>query len=404
MILIIAQYTQTFESEANSRFTEIAQKLSEKYNVELVTSRFSHSLKRNKEPKVFPKGYKVTFLESYPYKRNVSLQRIWNNITFAKSLESYLNSREDIELIYCAVPSINTGNIVSRFCKKNKIEYILDIQDLWPEAFKMVFNPPVIGKLLYAPMKRKINEVYRGTKHIIAVSQTYLDRATKEIAHIADDQLVAYLGTSLKRFDELTDNERNITEAQGKIIIAYIGTLSFSYDLRTVIQAIKKIELQTEVPVKLLVMGDGIKRNEFEECAKESKIDFEFTGMLPYGEMAKCLVKCDIAVNPIVKGSAGSVINKVCDYAAAALPVVNTQECEEYRKLLIDYNCGINCAVGSADEVAEALLKLINNKKLRKEMGQNSRKLAEEKFDRDYTYKEIEDFLDRIYESSDNKQ
>ena len=207
----------------------------------------------------------------------------------------------------------------------------------------------------------------------------------------------------MERFDKLVDNKKNTIETRDKIVIVYIGTLSVSYDLRIVIQAIKRIGEQTEVPIKLLVMGDGIKRIEFEDCAKESRIDFEFTGMLPYGEMVKRLVKCDIAVNPIVKGSAGSVINKVCDYAAAALPVVNTQECEEYRKLLRDYNSGINCAVGSIDEVAAALIMLIDNKELRVEMGKNSRKLAEEKFDRDCTYKEIKDFVDRVYENSDSK-
>ena len=82
---------------------------------------------------------------------------------------------------------------------------------------------------------------------------------------------------------------------------------------------------------------------------------------------------------------------------------MNTQECEEYRKLLRDYNSGINCAVGSIDEVAAALIMLIDNKELRVEMGKNSRKLAEEKFDRDCTYKEIKDFVDRVYENSDSK-
>lgn len=58
--------------------------------------------------------------------------------------------------------------------------------------------------------------------------------------------------------------------------------------------------------------------------------------------MVGLLCSCDIAVNPIKKGSAGSIINKVGDYAAAGIPVVNTQENLEYKNILEEYNAGIN--------------------------------------------------------------
>lgn len=53
-----------------------------------------------------------------------------------------------------------------------------------------------------------------------------------------------------------------------------------------------------------------------------------------YPEMCGRLVACYIAVNPITHGAAQSIINKHGDYAASGLPVVNTQECEEYRNLV----------------------------------------------------------------------
>ena len=96
-----------------------------------------------------------------------------------------------------------------------------------------------------------------------------------------------------------------------------------------------------------------------------------------------------IAVNPIVKGAAQSVINKHADYAAAGLPVVNTQECVEYRNMISKYQCGINCEVSDTNQVAEAILLLINNADLRTKMGKASRKMAEECFDRKETYKHI---------------
>ena len=99
-------------------------------------------------------------------------------------------------------------------------------------------------------------------------------------------------------------------------------------------------------------------------------------------------------MNPIVKGAAQSIINKHADYAAAGLPVVNTQECQEYRNLLESYGCGINCDVESVQQVADALQELIENPEKRKQMGENSRRMAEELFDRRNTYQQIAQIIE----------
>jgi glycosyltransferase involved in cell wall biosynthesis len=75
---------------------------------------------------------------------------------------------------------------------------------------------------------------------------------------------------------------------------------------------------------------------------------------------------------------------------------VNTQESDEYRKLLDDYHCGINCPVDSAEAVAEALKKLIEDEAMRLKMGRNSRRLGEEKFDRTQSYKKIAEIIENI--------
>ena len=105
--------------------------------------------------------------------------------------------------------------------------------------------------------------------------------------------------------------------------------------------------------------------------------------------LAGRLASCDIAVNPIVRRSAGSLINKVADYAAAGLPVLNSQECEEYRELVDRYRCGLNCRCENAPDMAEKLKTLIDDPQLRKTMGANSRRLAADVFDRRVEYPRI---------------
>ena len=136
-------------------------------------------------------------------------------------------------------------------------------------------------------------------------------------------------------------------------------------------------------------MGDGPLKSKFELYAKSSGINVDFKGKLEYSQMAKYLNKSDICVNPIVKGSAGSIINKVGDYAAAGIPVVNTQDSLEYRNLVERYKCGLNCKTGDVKDLSEKIIYLYNNNSIRLEMGRNNRKLAEEKFDRKINYSKI---------------
>lgn len=76
------------------------------------------------------------------------------------------------------------------------------------------------------------------------------------------------------------------------------------------------------------------------------------------------------------------------------LPVVNTQECLEYRKLVEDYQIGFNSENANAQDFAEKIEMLYNDKELRERLGANNRRLAEEKFDRKHTYLAIKNLLE----------
>lgn len=253
----------------------------------------------------------------------------------------------------------------------------------------MVINIPILSDLAFWPMKRQADRIYSSAEQIVAVSETYAKRGMR-VNRKCKKATVVYLGTDKNVLDQYSET---YTEKFTGIQIGYIGSLSSSYDLMSVIEAISQLKLSH--CVKLLVMGDGIFRQRFEEKAYQLNINCEFTGSLPYPQMIGRLCTCDIAVNPIHKGSAGSIINKVGDYAMAGLPVVNTQESEEYRNLLSLYNAGINCRCECVEDVRNALEKLIEKPDLRKEMAENSLKLGVEQFDRRKTYKRIKEVIEK---------
>ena len=59
-----------------------------------------------------------------------------------------------------------------------------------------------------------------------------------------------------------------------------------------------------------------------------------------------------------------------------------------------DYQIGYNVENGNPVELAEKIELLYKDEILRKRLGDNNRKLAEEKFDRARTYKEIKKIIE----------
>lgn len=388
-ILIVSQYLRNIENFEgnNSRFVYLAKMIKDNHSVEILTSNFFHGEKRHFKNVGNSGEIKVTALYEPGYKKNVSFKRIYSHKVLAKNIARYLENRKKPDVIYVAIPSLDVAEAVANYCKKSNVKFVIDIQDLWPEAFKMVLKIPYVTDVLFKPMEIQANKIYSLADEVVAVSETYANHAMK-VNKKCKDAKVVYLGTEKETFDSYAKEETPALEKKtDEIWVGYIGSLSASYDIKTVIDALK--EIKTDKDICFVVMGSGPKKEEFEEYAKEQNINCIFTGSLPYSQMCATLKKCDIAVNPIKKGSAGSIINKVGDFAMAGLPVVNTQECEEYRDLLLEYNAGINCECENSNEVAQALLKLIENPELLKEMSANSRRLGEEKFDRENTYKII---------------
>ena len=390
-IVIIDHFSKAPDEPGNNRFIYLGELLcSYGFDVEIITTTFAHLKKKQRmtEEKLYDNlNYKYTMLPEPGYPKNVCLKRFYSHYIFGKNLSNYLETMKKPDAILAAVPSLDVGAAAGNYCRKYRIPFIVDIQDLWPEAFKLVLKIPVVSDLVFLPMTLQANRFYGQADRIVAVSETYMKRGLESNSK-DQNGLCVYLGTDLGNFDE-SSKSIFVEKPDDELWIAYAGTLGHSYNIEIIFDALNQLPDRLGHNVVFHIFGDGPYLERFQKYAKNCKIRSVFHGRMDYLSMVAYLCKSDIAVNPIVKGAAQSIINKHADYAAAGLPVVNTQECQEYRNLLESYRCGINCEVESVEQVAKALQELIENQEKRKQMGANSRRMAEERFDRRNTYQQI---------------
>lgn len=403
-VILIANYWHFEEEKSSSRYRSFADILCKEYNLEVVTSTFCHLKKeqRNKsELHIEALPYKMTLCYEKGYSKNISLRRINSYTEFGKNALLYIKERKKPDLILVSVPSLAVADYISRYAKANEIPLIIDIQDLWPEAFKMVISIPILSDIIFAPMMWQANRIYSRADVIMAVSDTYVARGKR--VNPSADTLSIYIGTDSGLIKEKTEGIE-VPKEKEKFVIGYVGALGYSYDIKGVIDAIELLKQEGLAEnIKFKVMGEGVCRAEFENYAKKSGVDCEFTGLLEYGRMMKTLMTCDIAVNPIVGRSASSVINKVSDYAAAGIPVINTQNSKEYRELLARYGAGLNVENGNVRELADAILKYYNDKECRAASGANEKKMYDELFDRTRIYPKLVEKINELIGLSKKK-
>ncbi|NHN29407.1 glycosyltransferase family 4 protein [Paenibacillus agricola] len=395
-VLIIAPFTVLPGEKGFNRFRYIAEELARLgHEVELVTSNYSHAEKSFRQHEngrwIGPSlPYRLTLIEERGYSRNVSLERIRSHRCFERNLRLYLERKEQTEhVVYAAYPLMGAARMAGSYAKRLGIPFILDIQDIWPESINSVLKLPEPWlKLLVSPFTTYANQVYKLADYIVGVSDTYVARG-KTANQNAKAYHCLFIGADQAYFDACACREIAVEKPLGQFWVTYIGTLSHSYDIETVIKAVSLLERTGYENVVLNIFGSGPHEARFKELAEQLQAPVRFMGHHSYEDMVPYLVRSDVAANAIAKGALASVTNKIGDFLFAGLPMINSCENKEVMDLVANSNIGFNYKPGDFTNCAHYIALLFHQRQTGRQLGANSRKLAESRFDRRKTYPEL---------------
>ena len=369
------------------------------YEVTLVTGDFNHYKKMKRDISDFREKYpeynNIVFLKMPAYKKNISIKRYFSEKYWSHEFHKWFQKNADrFDVVFFS--DIDYILPVNRLCEEKKIKKIVDIRDLRPEAFHVVIKNNLLYNLLFFPMKLKADKAYRCADEFVAVSQEYLNRGLKANNKVKDP-VVVYLGSTLERFYKgVEEFSVNYPKKENEVWITYAGTLGESYDLETIIRAARKAENNGLDNVRFKILGQGPDEMKLKALARELQCtNIDFLGFLPYEKMAAFLSKSDMTINAIKKTASQSIINKVADYLAAGIPLLNGCECVEQQNMILEYNVGINFESENSDSLFSKICVLLDNTNLCKTMGENAKRLALEKFDRKTSYLEIMKTIDK---------
>lgn len=330
-IAIVAPFCSLPGEAYFNRFLYLAEQLAERHDVLLISSDFRHfdkTFRRAADWHETQGRLKIRLLHESGYQKNVSLQRIISHCGFVRRLEDEVSAWQPgaFDAVCSAYPLMGSNLVLARHKKRVGFRLIVDVQDVWPESFAAVL--PFVGRLppRLLPFARRADRAYAAADALAAVSQTYLARARAANPHVPAEAV--YIGADM---EQLAAVRPHAFPENGTLRLCYLGTLGHSYDVETVCRAVRTL-VADGLETELHIVGTGGSEGRLKTAFAGTSVIFH--GAKPYAESIALAKGCHIAVNPIHGHAAQSITNKLSDYAALGLPILNSQLCPEARAVV----------------------------------------------------------------------
>jgi len=257
-----------------------------------------------------------------------------------------------------------------------------------------VFNEPDRNTLLYK-YAEKFTAILKDK--LICVSEFDRQLAIKE--KIAPEKKLITIHNGIQPFNPLPrDKAReklcqitNIQYPISNILIGSIGNLYKTKGFEYLINA-TKILADTGLNVKTIIIGEGKERQALQNLIKKLKIE-EYTILAGRIDNASELLKAfDIyACSSVKEGLSYTVIEAM----QASLPIAATRAGGN-KELISDNKEGLLVKEGRADEIAQAMTKLIKNRKLADKLGHSAKEKARHEFSLESMIKKTKELYNNL--------
>jgi glycosyltransferase involved in cell wall biosynthesis len=392
-ILIIHQAFTSISEPGGTRHHEMARYFcKEGHQVTVLTGQVSYLTGRGKgngrliQRETDEAGVEILRVNTYQGWHRSFFHRILSFITFMLSSFIIGLKVKDVDLIWGTTPplfQVITAWILARL--KGAV-FLVEVRDLWPYfavAVGVLTNPILIR------FSEGLEEfLYRRADCVIVNSPGFMghvrERGAKNVHLIPN-------GVDVTMFDPMATGEqfREVHGLKDRFVVIYAGAHGMSNDLEIILRA--AVSLRENEAIQFLLIGDGKEKHKLEALARDLLLEYvHFLPSVPKREMPEILASSQacIAILKPLEAFKMTYPNKVFDYMAAGRPVILVID-GVVRQVVEEAEAGIFVQPGDSDQLAQAILKLAQDRILGRRMGLAGRRFVEKHFDRSVLAAEI---------------
>ncbi|NIV93219.1 glycosyltransferase [candidate division KSB1 bacterium] len=205
------------------------------------------------------------------------------------------------------------------------------------------------------------------------VEKRFPNKENTLIENVADNSLVFADTNSGQSVDKKI-------RSNGETVILYTGTFEPYQGIDLLIDASRKVVEKVRSLRFVLVGGKPEQVELYKKKVTELKLEghFIFTGSVLPQEVPAYVAAADILVSPRVEGNNTPL--KIYSYLRAGKPIVATNHITHTQVLNPDVSMLTDC---TPEAFGNGVISLLESAELRQQLGENARKLAEEKYSYD---------------------
>jgi glycosyltransferase involved in cell wall biosynthesis len=298
----------------------------------------------------------------------------------------------DIIFVYQTSPV--TVGIPAVFAKKIfKAPIYFWVQDLWPESLKAAGGVKNLYVLSFFNSLTKW--IYNNSRKVLIQSNGFREYILNQ--GIPDDKIIFYPNLTESFYKPMKEVKECQEFFQNEFFnIVFAGNIGEAQSFKTIIEAINNIK---ELPVKVIVIGEGRYKKTALRLIKEKRLEshFNFIGSFPPTEMPKFFFHANALLVSLKKNKIFSLTipAKIQSYLACGKPVIASLD-GVGANIIIDASCGVVSPAENSVFLSEKIKELMSiDKSELDKMEINARAYYEKEFNREY----LLDRLESIFQS-----
>lgn len=281
-----------------------------------------------------------------------------------------------------------------------RIPFVLEIRDIWPESIETV------GAIRMRPVLRFLEwlerRMYQAADHIVAVGDGY-KRKILEKVDIPDRISVITNGVDLERFPLLPVDEtlRERWNGKGKFVCTYVGTVGMAHGLEVVLDAAEVLRRRGRNDIVVWIVGDGAQRESLQNEADRRDLAERvvFTGRQTKEDVPRILASSDACLVHLRKTKLFETVipSKIFEMMAMAKPIIMGVN-GVAREITAQAGAAVEIEPGSADSLADAVIRLADDAALRRQLSSSARDYVAAYYDRNQLAAEFLKLLGAVAE------
>lgn len=328
-----------------------------------------------------------------PYSNALSfLKRILIFLSFAfKSIKVALTEQYDV--VFATTTPLTAGipGIFAKWFRRKP--FVFEVRDLWPElpkAMGVIKNPIVLWMMSVLEWTS-----YHSADRLVGLSPGIVDGIIKR--GIAPEKVASIPnGCDLDIFASEHQAWRPEGVQPTDLMAIFTGTHGLANGLNAVLDAAVELKHRQRTDIKLVLVGDGMRKKALLERAVELQLDnVIFHDPVNKAKLAGLMASADIGLQILANVPAfyyGTSPNKFFDYISAGLPVLNNYP-GWLAELITKEQCGFAVPPENPQAFADALEQAANQRERLIEMGRNGQQVAREQFNRSILSQKFSDWV-----------